>query len=376
MARRSPPWITPATLAATLTMTTIVWAQQPAPPQQGTPVPQAPAQPGQYPQGQPAPGQYQPGQYPQGQPAPGQYQPGQYPQGQPAPGQYQPGQYPQGQPAPGQYQPGQYPQGQYPQGQPAPGQYQPGQYPQGQYPQGQYPQGQYPQGQYPQGQYPQGQYPQGQYPQGQYPQGQYPQGQYPQQGYPPQGYGPGAGPPPPPPPPPPKCCRWSARVNPFDLLFRRLTLEAEVAVIGPLSVQLSPSWIFGTSTENLDASGWALAGNVGVYFEGKALRGFWLKAHAGYESFDATLTHPIQPKDPVTKEVGSWIFGGVIGNTTIFGDGGFSLSGGIGIGVATADPITIVAESKNPGVAPVGVTFYDKEGSITILGTFGVGVTF
>jgi len=160
------------------------------------------------------------------------------------------------------------------------------------------------------------------------------------------------------------------------LLFRRLSFEAEVAVIGPLSVQLSPSWIFGTSTDNLEASGWALAGNVGVYFEGRALRGFWLKGHVGYESFDATLTHPVQPKAPVTKEVSSWILGGVIGNTTIFGDGGFSLSGGIGIGVATADPITIVAESKNPAYADAGATFYDKSGSISILGTFGVGVTF
>lgn len=160
------------------------------------------------------------------------------------------------------------------------------------------------------------------------------------------------------------------------MLFRRLSFEAEVAVIGPLSVQLSPSWIFGTSTDNLEASGWALAGNVGVYFEGRALRGFWLKGHVGYESFDATLTHPVQPKAPVTKEVSSWILGGVIGNTTVFGDGGFSLSGGIGIGVATADPITIVAESNNPAYADAGATFYDKSGSISILGTFGVGVTF
>jgi hypothetical protein len=160
------------------------------------------------------------------------------------------------------------------------------------------------------------------------------------------------------------------------LLQRRLSFEGEVAVVGPLSVQISPSWIFGHSDDNVDASGWALAGDIGVYFEGKALRGFWLKGHVGYESFDATVTHPIQPKAPVTGEVSSWIFGGSIGNTTVFGDGGFGLSGGIGIGVATADPVTIIAKSKNPGVGDFGAVFYDKGGSISILGTFGVGVVF
>ncbi len=155
-----------------------------------------------------------------------------------------------------------------------------------------------------------------------------------------------------------------------------MSFEGEFAIVGPLSIQISPTWIFGSSTDNLDASGWAFGSDVGVYFEGKALRGFWLKGHVGYESFTATLTHPFQPKAPASKDVSSWIFGGSIGNTTIFGDGGFSLSGGIGIGVATADPISIVAQSKSPGVGDAVAVFYDKAGSISILGTFGVGVTF
>jgi hypothetical protein len=159
-------------------------------------------------------------------------------------------------------------------------------------------------------------------------------------------------------------------------LKRRLSFEGEVAIVGPLSVQVSPSWIFGSADDFMEASGWALGGDIGVYFEGKPLRGFWLKGHVGYESFDATLTHPVQPVGPVTKEVSSWIFGGSIGNTTVFSDGGFSISGGIGLGVATSDPITIIAESKSPIEAPVGRIFYDKADSISILGTFGVGVTF
>lgn len=160
------------------------------------------------------------------------------------------------------------------------------------------------------------------------------------------------------------------------MIKRRLSFEGEVAIIGPLSIQLSPTWIFGSDVDGLDASGWALGADVGIYFEGKALRGFWLKGHAGYESFTATLTHPIQPKGSASKDVGSWIFGGSIGNTTVFGDGGFSLAGGIGLGIATSDPVELVAQSKNPAVGDAVVTFYDKSGSISILGTFGVGVTF
>jgi hypothetical protein len=152
-----------------------------------------------------------------------------------------------------------------------------------------------------------------------------------------------------------------------------LSFEGEVAIVGPLSIQIAPSWIFGNSTDNLDASGWALASDIGVYFEGKALRGFWLKGHAGYESFTATLTNPKNPSAPASKDISSWILGGSIGNTTIFGDGGFSLSGGIGIGVALADPISIVAKSREGDLV---AEFYSKSGSIQILGSFGLGVTF
>lgn len=187
----------------------------------------------------------------------------------------------------------------------------------------------------------------------------------------------GAGFEPPPPPPPPKCCRWSVRLNPFDLLNRRLTVEGEVAVIGPLSVQISPSWIWGTEIENLEASGWALAGNIGIYFEGKALKGFWLKAHVGYESFDATLTHSRFSDVKSTQTIASPILGGMLGNTTVFGrDGGFSLSGGIGLGVATAKAQTLFTESPNASIESEYITFYTKSESIKILGTFGVGVTF
>src|SRR5512143_2790950 len=112
-----------------------------------------------------------------------------------------------------------------------------------------YPQQGYPQGGYPQGGYPP---PQGGYPP---PQGGYPppQGGY---GYPPPGYGgygyaPPAGPPPPPAPKPSTCCRWSARVNAFDIIFGQLSFEGEVAIIAPLTIEVVGSWIFGAPTEEI-----------------------------------------------------------------------------------------------------------------------------
>jgi hypothetical protein len=150
-----------------------------------------------------------------------------------------------------------------------------------------------------------------------------------------------------------------------------------VAIWGPLSIQLAPSWIWGSPAAGVDASGWALAGNVGVYFQGKALQGFWLKGHVGYESFTATVTHPILSSVTGTGDVSSMIVGGTIGNTQIFGrDGGFSISGGIGIGAALADPVSIIAVSNDPRVASAEFVFYDAAGKIQILGTFGLGVTF
>ena len=296
-----------------------------------------------------------------------------------------------GQPAPA-YPQQQYPQQQYPQQQQG--------YPQQQYPQQQgYPQQQYPQQQYPQQQgYPQQQYPQQQYPQQQgYPQQPgYPQQQqgYPQQpGYPDQrgygqpvnGYSPPAGPPPPPVPKAASCCRWSARVDPFDLLFRRLTAQVEVAVIGPLALELTPSWIFDSPSEGLTEKGFSLGGNIAIYFSGKALQGMWIKAHMAYEHYDATFTNPFIPstRDPALfsspkTPISTGIFGAMIGSTSVFGrDGGFVISGGIGIGAATAGSVTLTAPgSPIDGAPPAQVTLFEKIDRIKLLGSLGLGVAF
>lgn len=221
-------------------------------------------------------------------------------------------------------------------------------------------------------------------PYGQPPPGYAPYGQppgYAPYGQPQPGYGGQQGPPPPPPPKKATCCMWSVRANPFDLIFRRLSLEGEIAVVGPLTLQVSPSWIFGTATENLEASGLAIAGDVAVYFEGSPMRGFWLKGHVGYESFDATLTDP-NGFGSKTESISSPIFGGMIGSSSVFGrNGGFTISGGIGIGVATADKQTVAVTVPDPMDAKKtavvsSVDFYDKAGKIQLLGSFALGVTF
>ncbi len=303
----------PAALVATLAAPSgAALAQQPPPPEQP---PQA--QPGQPPQGYP-PGYGQPG-YGQ-QPAYGQ--PG---YGQPAYGQ--PG---YGQPAYGQ--PG-YGQPAYPQQPPYP--QQPG-----------------------------------------YPPGYGPQG-YPQ-GYPPgYGYAPPAGPPPPPIAPKSNCCRWSARFDPFDLLFRRLSFMGEVAIVGPLSIEAKGSWIFDSSTEGLSEKGFAIGSNIVFYFlELKAFKGMWLKAHASFESFNATISSPGDASRTNSTRVKTGIFGGMIGDTMVFGrNGGFALSGGIGIGAASASALTLTSPRDQFG-AVNQVTFFEKADRIRLLGTFGVGVAF
>jgi hypothetical protein len=271
------------------------------------------------------------------------------------------------QPAPGQPPPGY--------GQPAPG------YPQQQgYPQPGYPQPGNPQPGYPQQGYPQQGYPQ----QPGYPQPGYPQG-YPPPGYPPGygGYQPPAGPPPPPAPKPATCCRWSVRVDPFDLLFRRLTFQGEIAIVGPLSIELTPSWIFDSPYENLTEKGFALGGNVTVYFlSGKAFQGMWLKAHASFESYDATLTNPGITSHTDTQSVKTGVFGGMIGSTSVFGrDGGFAISGGIGIGAATAGTVTLFAPgapgtNPNNGIPDISATLFDKLDRLKLLGSLGLGVAF
>jgi hypothetical protein len=172
------------------------------------------------------------------------------------------------------------------------------------------------------------------------------------------------------------------RFDPFDLLFGRLSFQGEVAIIGPLAIEIEPSWIWGTPKEQLDEKGFAIGGNVGVYFD-RPLRGFFLKAHLGYESFEATFTPDLTINgEPVanatdTERIKSAIVGLLIGSNTVIGpgggrNGGFVLSGGIGVGVALADPVELRVEA--PGFEPATYQYNDGVGKVRLLGSLGLGI--
>jgi hypothetical protein len=66
-----------------------------------------------------------------------------------------------------------------------------------------------------------------------------------------------------------------------------------------------------------------------------------------------------------------------VGDSVVFGrDGGFTLSGGIGVGVATADRTQLVAVSKDPDVPHETATYFDGADRLKLLGSLGLGVTF
>lgn len=204
------------------------------------------------------------------------------------------------------------------------------------------------------------------------PYAQPPPGQPPPYAYPyPYPYVPPVGPPPPPlPPEEPTCCRIGVRFDPFDLIFRRLSFQAEVGIWGPFSIEAEPSWIFGSPDENIDTKGGALAGNFLVYFTGRYLRGFYVKASVGFEKYEATVTDEQLHKSS-TGDVASPVLGIGIGSSTIFGndDVGFNLAGGVGIGFATADPVTITAGRYT-------VVFYENSPTISLQASLGLGIAF
>lgn len=206
------------------------------------------------------------------------------------------------------------------------------------------------------------------------------------------------------------CCRWSVRYDPFDLLARRVTLAAEIALGDlPLSLEVTPKYIFDSAAEALDERGFDIGANLAWYPGGRALRGLWVKAHAEYESFRATLTRdggagPIGKPNPsvcdadsatgtCSRNVKSAIVGLLVGSTQVFGaDGGFAVSGGIGIGAALASGVDLsvipcsaedVADghpsctaAESASATGVGFRYYDDASRIRLLGTMSLGAVF
>ena len=176
---------------------------------------------------------------------------------------------------------------------------------------------------------------------------------------------------------PSKCCRWSARFDPFQIIFRRVAFDAEIKIAGPFSVGVEPAWIFAGSNANLDEKGFGLLAYFGWTFSGRALRGFWVRAVGGFDAFDATLTHSKDETAQVKKSISTGIFGVMVGDSVVFGhDGGFTLSGGLGLGVATAPKTTLLVKSTNEDLAIERAVYFDDTGRFKLLGSLGVGVTF
>lgn len=206
---------------------------------------------------------------------------------------------------------------------------------------------------------------------------------------PPPGYGRGGyGYGPPPPPPPPKCCTASLRINPLELIDKRVSGELEVSPISPVSVELDVDYVFGlrgSETAGYKVNG--LGGNLklGYWWSSyTALRGWYGKAVLRYETTRVSATD-IDNKITIT-ELG---YGAMIGNQMNFGDdgGGFTLSWGIGV--------LYVPEAKNhvfqygPDTGfnyeplracdryqPKGDTYCFERDSFRLLGQFAIGYTW
>jgi hypothetical protein len=229
-------------------------------------------------------------------------------------------------------------------------------------------------------------------------------------GPPPPGYGYGYGPPPPPPEPEPECCFWSIRYDPFDLLFRRITFEAEIALGSlPLTLELVPSYIWSSPAEGVEEQGFDIGARFGWYIQGNAMRGFWLKAHLEFETFEAQLLRgdtqleqyygkpnpELCDADSATgtckRQLHNFIVGLMLGTSAVFPkSGGFIIHGGIGIGVSVVDAQRLqvdpcTQEDVNAGnphcpVADTGEIlvndYFDKTGRIRLLGNLALGVAF
>jgi hypothetical protein len=150
-----------------------------------------------------------------------------------------------------------------------------------------------------------------------------------------------------------------------------------VAIYKLFALEVVPSWIFGTATSGVDAKGFAIAGRAVFYLQGEAFRGFWLKAHVGYENYSATLTNPGDSTDVTAPQrLASAILGVLFGDTWVIPrDGGFALSGGIGIAFATAGKATLTTNGSSIA-GPAQVTLYDGFDKVRLLGSIGLGVAF
>ncbi len=248
-------------------------------------------------------------------------------------------------------------------------------------------------------------YPPPQYPPQPYPQQQPPPGYYPQQPYQPYGPGPGYGQPgpgyqqpygggyggyrpaPPPPPPPPVCCSGSVRINPLDIVTdKSVPLEAEFAVIGPLSVQADVAYNFGIpptfgggAPQGIAGAGYSMGGKVGIWFTDDPLRGWYGKGVLRFQHINMYEKATDGPRTTM-NELG---YGAQLGHSNVFGrDGGFTLSWGIGIIYVANAKNQYVTVSDGPyandgcgGKGPTNQLCIERP-KLDLLGQLAIGYTW
>src|SRR5262249_50470408 len=139
-------------------------------------------------------------------------------------------------------------------------------------------------------------------------------------------------------------------------------------------------FIWGSPAAHLQDKGWTLGGDVALYLEGTPLRGFFVKAHVAYESFTATLTYPAGATE-ASQDLTTAMLGAIAGTTIVVGpyearDGGFIVSAGMGLGIATAKPVTLHAASPTRARDYVEATYFDGAGRLRLLGSLGLGAAF
>jgi hypothetical protein len=103
--------------------------------------------------------------------------------------------------------------------------------------------------------------------------------------------------------------------------------EVEYAFAGPFSILFGPQYIFAdprqNSSVNVKASGAGFYSELGLWVEGRPLRGYFLKAHFDHSSI--TFKSDIDElKVPQTR------VGALFGSQSIYG-GWFTISGGVGV---------------------------------------------
>jgi hypothetical protein len=167
----------------------------------------------------------------------------------------------------------------------------------------------------------------------------------------------------------------------LKLLWGRLSFNGDLAVWGPFVVGVEPSWIWGSQERGLDENGFGINANVAIYVEDKPLNGLWVKAHGGYEYFQATLSHQGGLTD--SKPVSTGMFGLSVGGALVVspkqGGGGFIIDGGFGFSVATAEAVTLEVTDFDPTQSGITIKkhiYFGDWRRVMPLASMAVGVAF